>query len=78
MFILLKIVSKNKNAFYHFYKFWKGFIRWFMPALVYFSTEVIIQKAKSGTMDNDFYCAVGIAAAYIIIMLAEVYGYSNH
>lgn len=77
MFILLKIGSKNKHAFYHFYKFWKGFNRWFMPPLIYFSTEVIITKVKNGTYDNDFYCAAGICGVFITILFAEVIGYKN-
>ena len=77
MFILLRIASKNKHAFYHFYNFWKGINRWVMPALIYYSTEIIITKVKAQTYDNNFKYAVGVAAFYLSFLFIEVICYKN-
>jgi hypothetical protein len=82
--ILTFIVSKlvcctDKTKKYHkFYNFLKGFMRWFMPPLVYSSTGSIIIFLQTYTITSsstDFIVAAGVLGFFALWFLIEVIGY---
>jgi hypothetical protein len=59
--------------FLPFYNFFKGFMRWFMPPLIYYSTKVVL---NSTSFNTNFIVALVILGVFILLSILEVIGYA--
>lgn len=76
MLILLKLIGLKKEnvGFRPFYLFWKGFLRWFMCPLVYYSTNILVKKLQAKTIDKDFIASAGVLGFFVLFTWIELIG----
>ena len=70
MLLIIKLVQCKKPhvRYQKFYNFWKGFNRWYMAPLVYYSSNTLIDRlrADSDKMNEEFMSAAIILAFWAI------------
>jgi hypothetical protein len=73
--IIIKIVAackKNSWSYLKFYKFFRGFSRWTMAPLVYYSTDILISKLQAESYDDDFIASAVVLGFYALLSFVEI------
>jgi hypothetical protein len=77
LFIIFRLIAiKKTNLSYQpFYNFFRGFLRWTLPPLIYYSTSVLIQSLQSQNLNNDFISSIVVLGFLLLVIFIELIVY---
>ena len=78
LFIIMLVQCKKRHVRYqNFYNFWKGFNRWYLAPIVYYSSNTIIDKLRAETnqTDEEFIAAAVLLGYCVLWPHVELIGY---
>jgi len=77
LFFIFKLIAikKPKLTYQPFYTFFKGFLRWTLPPLIYDSTTVLIKSLQAQKFTSDFIVSAVVLGFLILVAFIELIGY---